>query len=94
MEGPSQTMATIKSLLSKTGGIMLLLAVVAMSAIIGGLAMFFHLTGSLPTTLRGAATTSELDADREGRVGLVDEIEMTFADASLPVDEDAAEGYR
>jgi hypothetical protein len=72
---------------------MLLLAVVAMSAIIGGMTMFFHLTGSLPT-LKGVAMTRELDADREGRVGLVDEIEMTFADASLPVDEDAAEDYR
>ena len=53
---------TIKSLLSKTGGLLLVLCIVAISAAVGGATMFFYLTGNLPDT--GAAIRAHRAASR------------------------------
>ena len=83
----------MKSLLSKTGGLLLLLLVVAVSALFGAIATFYQLTGVLPTKEEFLPSPGRpREDDREARRGLVssspDEIEMTFADADTPFDED------
>ena len=95
---------TIKSLISKTGGLVLVLCIMAFSATIGSATMFFYLTGKLPdaaAALRAHQAKSRnkkkfsyfgdkaegASGAREG-AGLVDEIEMSFTNASNPSDED------
>ena len=58
---------TIKSLLSKTGGLILVLCIVAISAGVGGATMFFYLTGNLPDT--AAAIKAHRAASRKKGTG-------------------------
>ena len=72
-----------KSMLSKTGGVLLVILVVFVGAAIGGVVVVYRLTGTLPdehTKFRNEARIQ----------GTIDEVEMTMSDAS-PFDPDEGE---
>jgi hypothetical protein len=90
-ETSSAVMAAIKSFLGKTEGILLVLIVVVIGAVLGAVATFVFVTGTLPTKkgLEVLEERREREEDREATRGLMNEgIELTFAaDADSPFDE-------
>lgn len=76
-----------RSMLSKTGGLLLVIFVVCIGAAVGGAVVVYRLTGALPDKY----TKNRIEARVEGTASVVlDELEMTIADAS-PYDPDQGE---
>ena len=72
-----------KSLLSKTGGVLLVILVVFIGATIGGVVVVYRLTGTLPDEHTKNRNEARIQGD-------IDEVEMTMSDAS-PFDPDEGE---
>jgi hypothetical protein len=90
-EKSSPMLATIKSFLGKTEGLLLVLLVVVIGAVLGAVTTFVFVTGTLPNK-KGLEVLKERrdhEEDREATRGLMNqEIELTFAaDADSPFDE-------
>jgi ubiquitin-like domain-containing CTD phosphatase 1 len=81
-------MKVVESLLTTTGGIILALAVAALSAMLGAVGVFFYLTGTLPTKdMIKKSSQFDDESSAGGRSSVVSEnMEMSLSNAS-PFDE-------
>lgn len=89
-------MQIAKALITTTGGIVLVILIVAVSALIGSIAVFYRLTGSVPTdklkNLQRQVFRRSSKSKTRGASGpspfLDEQIEMTMSDAAAtPVDD-------
>jgi hypothetical protein len=81
-DGSEGAMMIAKSILSDTAGIVLLLAVITLSALLGSIGAFFYLTGTLPTKEILPNNMANAMSIENGRASAeVEPFEISMADA-------------